>query len=546
MPSVARAPRRLLASPSFTALAALGVGLGAAAVGALGCNSVTGVEEVQFDWGGAGGANTGNAGNTGTGNTGNVAQGGAGNTGTGATSQGGAGGTVEPVAESDAVGVTVEDILLYQGVERPLVENGAGVNSNVPVVAGRDALVRVLTQVDGGYDGAPVIARLFIDDHEPIVVTKAAASSSKSSLASSFNFDVPGELIQVGSTYRVELRQANASGATFAGARFPSSGSDSLAAESSGGALRITIVPVRYAADGSNRLPDTDDNAVAGYLAGFRALYPVADVELTVRSPYTSYTDVYANGYGWDTLLEEITSVRQQDNPPSDTYYYGAFRPASSLSSFCGGGCVAGLGFVGSPGDEYTRASIGLGYGDGSSVETALHEVGHNHGRNHAPCGGASGADGSYPYSGGGIGSWGFDLGSGDLINPSGVYDIMGYCYPVWISDYTYRRLFEHIQATNGAQVMVAPELFDRAYERAIVKPDGSLSWLPGATIHRPPLGKPVEVKATRGRAVESVSATFHPYDHLPGGLLVWPAGTTPSKSITVDLGQGPVSLTLK
>ena len=539
---VVRAPRVSFATASVAALASLGLACG----GALGCNSVTGVEDVAFDWGGSGpgGANTGNAGNTGTGAT---SQGGAGNTGTGAMSQGGAGGSIEPVAESDAVGVTVDDILLYQGVERPLVENGSSVSTSVPVVAGRDALVRVLTQVDGSYDGAPVIGRLIIDDNPPIEVTKSSASSSsKSSLSSSFNFEVPGELIQVGSTYRVELRQANASGATFAGARFPSSGSDSLDAESNGGLLRITIVPVRYAADGSNRLPDTDDNAVAGYLAGFRALYPVADVQLDVRTPYTSYTDVYANGYGWDTLLEEITSVRQQDNPPSDTYYYGAFRPASSLSSFCGGGCVAGLGFVGSPGDEYTRASIGLGYGDDSSVETALHEVGHNHGRNHAPCGGASGADGNYPYSGGGIGSWGFNLATGDLINPSGVYDIMGYCYPVWISDYTYEELFDHIKATNGAKVLVGPELLDRTYERAIVKPDGSLSWLPSATIHRPPLGKPVEVKAKRARAVESVSATFHPYDHLPGGLLVWPAGTAPTKSITVDLGQGPVSLTLK
>ena len=38
------------------------------------------------------------------------------------------------------------------------------------------------------------------------------------------------------------------------------------------------------------------------------------------------------------------------------------------------------------------------------SVNTAAHEVGHAHGREHAPCGGAQSTDPSFPYSNGGIG----------------------------------------------------------------------------------------------------------------------------------------------
>ena len=43
-------------------------------------------------------------------------------------------------------------------------------------------------------------------------------------------------------------------------------------------------------------------------------------------------------------------------------------------------GCVAGLGFVGGPSDSWARAAIGLGFTGDNAAETAVHELGHNHG----------------------------------------------------------------------------------------------------------------------------------------------------------------------
>jgi len=77
-----------------------------------------------------------------------------------------------------------------------------------------------------------------------------------------------------------------------------------------------------------------------------------------------------------------------------------------------------------------------------SGAAVATHELGHNWGREHAPCG-VSG-DPSYPYEGGSIGVWGYDRATGTLKSPSGHADIMSYCSPFWTSDYTYRGVLQY------------------------------------------------------------------------------------------------------
>jgi hypothetical protein len=78
------------------------------------------------------------------------------------------------------------------------------------------------------------------------------------------------------------------------------------------------------------------------------------------------------------------------------------------------------------------------------------HEIGHNHGRSHTPCG--TSGDNSYPYPEGSIGAWGYDARDGDLLDPGEATDIMGYCSDKWISDYTYQAFLQRIRSVNGAQ----------------------------------------------------------------------------------------------
>ena len=67
----------------------------------------------------------------------------------------------------------------------------------------------------------------------------------------------------------------------------------------------------------------------------------------------------------------------------------------------------------------------------------------------HAPCGSAGGPDPNYPHDGGEAGVWGYDIQRTRLLNPVDYKDLMGYCNPDWISDYHYKRAFDHRRATE-------------------------------------------------------------------------------------------------
>jgi hypothetical protein len=75
------------------------------------------------------------------------------------------------------------------------------------------------------------------------------------------------------------------------------------------------------------------------------------------------------------------------------------------------------------------------------------HEVGHNMGRQHSPCGGAGNPDPAYPYAGGGIGVYGLDVATAQVKLPTSYKDFMGYCSPSWVSDYVWTSIIAYRQS---------------------------------------------------------------------------------------------------
>jgi hypothetical protein len=201
-----------------------------------------------------------------------------------------------------------------------------------------------------------------------------------------------------------------------------------------GNIVQLTSVPVVH-------------QGVAGAVVDIQpimlAMWPVKAVANTNRAPYT-FSGALQSGSttAWGQLLQDIAGVRQSDG--SNRNYYGWVKVAY-------GSGIAGIGYIGQ------EAATGRDDSD----DTAAHELGHNLGRNHAPCGGVAGPDANFPYAGGKIGSWGYNAVSKTLLNPATFADLMGYCNPAWVSDYNYKAVQTRLEtqafvATQGP-AMYAP-----------------------------------------------------------------------------------------
>jgi hypothetical protein len=208
----------------------------------------------------------------------------------------------------------------------------------------------------------------------------------------------------------------------------------------------------------------------------------------------------------------------------SDVYYYGWVAPAASFREYCGGSCTAGIGYVGS--QAGARAAVGVAFADEASASTMAHEVGHNHGRNHAPCapGGISGVDQGYPYAGALLGVWGYDQRTRVLYDPSRATDIMGYCSNKWVSDYTYRAFTERVALVNGALLeLVGPERV--AAFRVLIADSTGVRWgipfgRPGEAFGNP---EPAEILDETGAVVDTVTVYWTDLSHDAGATVLVP-----------------------
>lgn len=449
-----------------------------------------------------------------------------------------------PEPSALASGIHIREVTLYQGVGIALVDGGDPVESrNGPIVAGADAMFAIGYDVDPGFTPRAIEARVILDGGAPHVDLLDVSSSSPEGPSGVFQIRVPGAAIAAGARFRVELAEYGdpVPGVTD-GARYPASGSAELGVESSNGPLELVLVPFRYNADGSGRLPPLDADAIAGYRHAFTAMYPVPDVDVTVRAPVDLGYSI-SSGNSWSRWLDDLVSVRQADGPASNVYYYGVAAPAASFGQFCGGGCIVGLGNVPGAQNSFLFASVGVSFAGSLNLPTSLHEVGHTMGRPHAPCGGPSGVDPSYPYAGASIGVWGYDAIADRLKDPGEYTDIMGYCQTQWISDYQYDHIFSRLRSVNGSAAAVAGE--PQLYRVGLVDGAGHVTWTRTTTLRRAPVGGETAVALTdaAGASLGVAQGHFFPYDHLDGGTL-WVPITAGSRVLeaadaAVSAGRG-------
>lgn len=329
-----------------------------------------------------------------------------------------------------AVNLGVDGVYLTQSVQT--------LSRSVPLVSGRDAYLRVFLRGDRPSFYTPKV-RVHVY-HDGTLRESADLDAGADSIptevreadyAGSWNVMLPARLVRPGMSLVVEADPGRvvplANGSRM---RFPATGTLALDVRAVP-KLWVRLVPILQTRQG------TTGNATAvnkeTWVRDLVAMFPVAEYDVDVRAPYSTSTTANT-ARSWEQMIGEIYALRVADG--NDRYYYGVLTHP-------GGVGIAGIGFIGYPtAVGYDLLPAGAG--------TLAHELGHNMGREHAPCGNPGGPDPNYPYAGGGIGVHGYDLLRGTPKSPQVEKDLMSYCDPEWISDYTYRAVLQFRTTGDG------------------------------------------------------------------------------------------------
>jgi hypothetical protein len=367
----------------------------------------------------------------------------------------------------------VDRVDAFQAVAIPLVEDGVEVAGPRAIVAGRDVLFRVHAIARAGWSARSVAAVVTIDGERFVDARTPSLPADDARPDSVFSIRVPGRAIGPSARFSVRLEETSGGGSDVAHARFPRDGSTAALGAQTTTPLHLVLVPFRYDTDGSGRLPDTSEAQLARMRAELTSRFPYADVTIEVHDvvPW-AWATRFNNNVDWGDVNQTLIELRDEEGAPEHEYWYGLMSPHGTRSSYCAstfGGCVTGQSYVATV--DGTRVGSGVGFGDLDTIGTLAHELGHLHGRFHAPCG-TSGTDDDYPYADGSIGVWGWDPRDGSFLDPEDHSDLLGYCEPQWVSDYTWNAMFER-QANIRAEYALRFET-PRAHRFVTIGPEGT------------------------------------------------------------------------
>jgi IPT/TIG domain/Peptidase M66 len=339
---------------------------------------------------------------------------------------------------------------------------------DVGLIAGRSAWVRVFVLANQTNTAAPQVNVNFVNGGTTNTLTINAPGSSvpltvnTGDATSSWNMAVPAAWITAGTTVSADVDPTNQIAESDKSNNHFSYGTLSIEGVHQ---WKITLFPI-HTTDGRTATVENASRTKTDLVDPAKRLYPVPDnVDVLVGATFNSSTSgssplLKSDGTNWDKVLSELLAKRMADGV-TDRNYYG-FVNVSYNSG------VAGLGYIGAP------AAIGWDYNGAEWV--LAHEEGHNFGRQHSPCGGASNPDPAYPYPGGLIGVPGWDVfaASGNL-KPTTDSDIMAYCSNQWISDYVYKSVL-NFRAAQGTSFDMAPDVASNGTNANAAK-TGLLVW---------------------------------------------------------------------
>ncbi|HET7088809.1 MAG TPA: Ig-like domain-containing protein, partial [Anaerolineae bacterium] len=364
-------------------------------------------------------------------------------------------------------------------VKNPGIEVNQGVqdlSNSVTLIASKRTFVRCYVQsASGTQPGVP--ARLRVYRGATLMGTLAPSnaggtitlrtSPDRSDLNHAYYFDVPAGWLSAGSVrFECEVNTPLKYGENNMSDNIRSVTLSFVNAP----AMNLLIVDVPYRIGGTTyHVRNLDRTRLAKWL---RNAYPIRTLNVE-----WAYLDPPYNGLpaaatvNFDLFWTRIFNPNQFFNDGWARYYGMAIDTGGFMRGKAMGiPSVIASGPTGPTGGWDTDGSYGDWYGG--------HELGHTYGRKHvrgAPyagdgkCGDEAGPDGSYPYGSGyispGTSPWVNNTKYGLDWSDVGVrvitplwYDVMTYCKPQWISDYTYEAIYSRMVAEKPVAASLSPQ----------------------------------------------------------------------------------------
>lgn len=381
--------------------------------------------------------------------------------------------------------LTIDQVYITQGAQ--------GNQGSIPLVADRPGMLRVFLTASAANSAAPdVRIRLYTGStltntftiHAPatsVPLTTVEADGTKS-----WNLQLAEHVIQPGMQLLIDVDPAGLVPlATRANLSFPATGVPQVMTVLSNPPYNLVFVPVTNAGDGATG--DVTPATIPDFTNTVKLLHPMWAFTATVHAPFTFTGGVLQSNDGnfaWQGLLQQIEALRQIE--AASSYYYGVVHPPYSSG-------IVGLGYVGDVRFSQFHSAIGWdfrgAYGQIGTYagEAYAHELGHNLSLSHAPCGGAGNPDPSFPYPGGGVGRSGYNVLTGAIIANT-QFDLMGYCSPTWISDFSYRRILTYLAGGSLPSSLVAPAVAQRAVVVTGALRSGQAQLFPAIEVIAPPV----------------------------------------------------------
>jgi hypothetical protein len=334
-----------------------------------------------------------------------------------------------------------------------LTQSAQNYGGTVPIVQAKDGLLRIFVLADQPnaatpsvqvrvYNGTTLLDTQIIPP--PVGMVGVPTAPDESDLTSSWNYVLPVTYINSGLRLEATVNPTGAIPEASSGDNVMGPVALNVVSVPT---VNITFVPILQKGIPLNRRFQGNVTASnkAAFLQTTQDMHPVSAINSDIHAPYTTTTlDTLEDDNGnnaWVTILKEIDLLRIAE--AGTRYYYGVAKVSY-------GSGVAGVAYVSNP-SVFPVQSEGTALGWDhlpSGAIVAAHELGHNWSRNHAPCGGPTGVDPNYPHSDGTTGGYGYDFAAGSVEPPS-ISDIMGYCDPKWISEYTYAAVLNYLTSVS-------------------------------------------------------------------------------------------------